>query len=222
MIRHFSNILVHFVFCQLNFIVLFPFFIKYYHILFIVIVFWLGCDRPSGLLFFRARFAFFHTQASLLTSFVCFFILFHYCCSHAQVFGKTLVHELPISYSHTEWYLHFFRSVKAMNNWKRSAIKQILLLLPVVHYQDYLSTFSGLPDLHFQDYLSYFYIITCRTFTPFHVVHLHHYLSYIYTITCRKFTPLPVVHLHDYMSYIYTITCPAFTPLPAVHLHHYL
>ena len=52
MIYHFSNIYVHFVFCQLNFMVLFPFFIKYYHILFIITVFWLGCDRPSGLLLF--------------------------------------------------------------------------------------------------------------------------------------------------------------------------
>ena len=43
---------VHFVFCQLNFIVLFPFLKKYYHIMFINIVFWLGCDRPSGLLLF--------------------------------------------------------------------------------------------------------------------------------------------------------------------------
>ena len=74
----------------------FPFFIKYCHILFIIIVFWLGCDRPSGLLFFRARFASFHTHASLLVFFVCFFILFHSCCSHARVFGKTLVHEFPV------------------------------------------------------------------------------------------------------------------------------
>ena len=37
MIFHFSNVYVHFVFCQLNFIVLFPFHIKYYHILFIII-----------------------------------------------------------------------------------------------------------------------------------------------------------------------------------------
>ena len=51
MICHFSNIKVHFVFCQLNFIVLFPFLIKYFHILFII-VFRLGCDRPSGLLLF--------------------------------------------------------------------------------------------------------------------------------------------------------------------------
>ena len=50
MICHFSNISVHFVFCQLNFIVLFPFLIKYYHIWFIIIVFWLGCDWPSCLL----------------------------------------------------------------------------------------------------------------------------------------------------------------------------
>ena len=52
MICHFSNIYVHFIFCQLSFIVLFQFLIKYYHILFIIIVFWLGCDRPSGLLLF--------------------------------------------------------------------------------------------------------------------------------------------------------------------------
>ena len=41
-------------------------------------------------------------------------MLFHYCCSHAQVFGKTLVHEFLISYSlifvkismvyNNEWY----------------------------------------------------------------------------------------------------------------------
>ena len=37
----------------------------------------------------------------------CFFILFHYRRFHALVFGKTLVHELPISYSHTGWYFPF-------------------------------------------------------------------------------------------------------------------
>ena len=30
----------------------FSFLIKYYHTMFIIIVFWLGCDRPSGLIFF--------------------------------------------------------------------------------------------------------------------------------------------------------------------------
>ena len=39
-------------FCQLNFVVLFPFLIKYCHILFIVALFWLGCDKLSGLLLF--------------------------------------------------------------------------------------------------------------------------------------------------------------------------
>ena len=36
-----------------------------------------------------------------------FFALFQSCCSHAQVFGKTLVHEFPISYRHTEWHPFF-------------------------------------------------------------------------------------------------------------------
>ena len=39
---------------------------------------------------------------------------------------KALVHEFPISCSRAEWCLHF-RSVKAVNNWKRRAIKQIIL-----------------------------------------------------------------------------------------------
>ena len=39
MICHFSIVRVHFVFCQLNFIILFLFLIKYYYILFIIIVF---------------------------------------------------------------------------------------------------------------------------------------------------------------------------------------
>ena len=47
MISHFSNIYVHFIFRQLNFIVLFPFLIKYYHILFIIIVFRLVSDKLS-------------------------------------------------------------------------------------------------------------------------------------------------------------------------------
>ena len=39
------------------------------------------------------------------------------------------MHEFPISYIAILNGTFFFRSVKAMNNWKRSAIKQILLLL---------------------------------------------------------------------------------------------
>ena len=57
---------------------------------------------------FHAHFTSFHTRHSfLLTSSVCLFILFHSCCSHTRLFGKTLVHEFPISYSHTEWYFFF-------------------------------------------------------------------------------------------------------------------
>ena len=51
-----------------------------------IIVFWLG--RPSWLLFF--------VPALLLAV-------------PSRVFGKTLVHEFPITNSHTEWYLLFSR-----------------------------------------------------------------------------------------------------------------
>ena len=40
------------------------------------------------LTFFHTRFTTFHTHASLFTFFLCFFVLFHSCCSHARVFGK--------------------------------------------------------------------------------------------------------------------------------------
>ena len=42
-----------------------------------------------------------------------------------RVFGKTLL-EFPISYSHTERYL-IFSLYEAINNWKQSTIKQILV-----------------------------------------------------------------------------------------------
>ena len=61
----------------------------------------------------------------LLLLLVCFFILFHSLCFHARVFGKTLLHEFHISYSHTEWYLFFSDSattsahcVLGAKNWK--------------------------------------------------------------------------------------------------------
>ena len=46
--------------------------------------------------FFRARFTSFHTRHIFFPSWPVFFILLHSCCSHALVFGKTLVHEFPI------------------------------------------------------------------------------------------------------------------------------
>ena len=56
-------------------------------------------------LFFRVHCTSFHNYSPLLTFFLCFIVLFQSCCSHAQVFGKTLLHEFPIFYSHTEWNL---------------------------------------------------------------------------------------------------------------------
>ena len=48
-----------------------------------------------------------------LTLFLCDFVLFHSFCSHAQLFGITLVHEYHIFCSHTEWNLQcFLRSAK--------------------------------------------------------------------------------------------------------------
>ena len=45
----------------------------------------------------------FHISSSLLTFFLSLFILLYSCCSHAQIFGKTLVYELHISNNLTEW-----------------------------------------------------------------------------------------------------------------------
>ena len=55
MICHFSIVQVHFVFCQLNFIILFSFLIKYYHVLYVIIVFRLGSDKLVSC-FFYCRF----------------------------------------------------------------------------------------------------------------------------------------------------------------------
>ena len=77
--------------------------------MFIIIVFWLGCDRPLGLPFFvPALLLSIFTPLFLHYIFVCFFVFILSCCSHAWVFRETLVHEFPMSCSHTEWYLHFF------------------------------------------------------------------------------------------------------------------
>ena len=93
-------------FCSLNFIVrlpisykILPYYVYYYCIL-IISLYVVGT-----FFFFRIRFTSFHPHASLLT--FSFFVLFHFVCSHARMFGKTLVHELHISYSHTELYLFF-------------------------------------------------------------------------------------------------------------------
>ena len=71
-----------------------------------IIVFSLGCDRPSGLLFIVPALLL-SILTPLFLSCSCFFILFHPCCSNARVFGQTFVHEFPISCSHAELYLLF-------------------------------------------------------------------------------------------------------------------
>ena len=59
---------------------------------------------------FRANITSFHILYYLIAVLDCFFVLFHFCCSDAQVFGTILVHEFDISYCHTEWYLIFLRN----------------------------------------------------------------------------------------------------------------
>ena len=77
-----------------------------YYVMFINTVCWLGCDRLSGLLLFvPALFPSILTTPFLFSS--GFFVLFHSWCSHAWVFGKTLLREFPVSYSHTGWYFLF-------------------------------------------------------------------------------------------------------------------
>ena len=39
----------------------------------------------------------------LLAFFLYFFVVFQFYCSHAEVFGKTLLHEFHIFYINTEW-----------------------------------------------------------------------------------------------------------------------
>ena len=68
--------------------------------------------------FWRLGWRDFFVPSVLLSTFIHFFltssplsliVLFQSCCSHAQVFGGTLVHEFLFSYSHTEWNLLFLK-----------------------------------------------------------------------------------------------------------------
>ena len=127
---------------QFNFIVIFPFFIKYYHIIFIIIIFLhksgvgysgnsstalersdpgrtVGPSYSLGWLDFFFLLGPLHSFPILtpLLSSSSVFILFYSCCSHVRVFGKTLVNEFLISYSHTEWYLLF--TDRALHEHKR-------------------------------------------------------------------------------------------------------
>ena len=90
--------------------------------MFIIIVLRSSSDRPSGLLFFCARFISFHSHGSLLTVFVCFFILFNSCSSHARVFGRAHVHEFPVSCTHAEFYLIFYETT--WSKWSKSRLSK--------------------------------------------------------------------------------------------------
>ena len=69
---------------------------------------WLWTIRPTGL--FSCPLCLF--PLSFLSPYLLLFlfVLFQSCRSHTQVFGRTLVREFHIFYSHTEWNFIFFRS----------------------------------------------------------------------------------------------------------------
>ena len=68
-----------------------PFFISYKILPYYLYYY---CIMIVGTSFFPARFASFHTHASLLTFFNSFFVLFRSCCSMRECLGK-LLHEFP-------------------------------------------------------------------------------------------------------------------------------
>ena len=91
------------------------------------IVFWLGCDRPSGLRFFVPALLLSTLTPLFLSSSSVFLSYFILAVHIRECLGKysCMSSPFPIAILNGT----FFRSVKAMNNWKQSAIKQILLLL---------------------------------------------------------------------------------------------
>ena len=99
--------------------------------MFIIIVFRLGLFRPLDFFFLRAHFT------SILAPFSeLFFVFFHSCCSHAREFGKTL-HEF-ISYSHTEWDIHF--SASAITRAQKRTLCEMAILsqaLVTLYKQNY-------------------------------------------------------------------------------------
>ena len=79
--------------------------------------------------FYRVRRTPFHifTTLFLPSSSVSFF-LFNFCCTHAQVFGKALMHEFRISCSHTgRCFLFFEKKAKVKSSMARSLPVENLL-----------------------------------------------------------------------------------------------
>ena len=72
LIFHFSIVQVHFLFVNWILLYFFPFMIKYCQIMFSIIVFWLGSDRPSGIHFVLCPLWFF--PYSRLSSYLLLFL----------------------------------------------------------------------------------------------------------------------------------------------------
>ena len=120
--RIFKSILF---FCQLNFIVLFPFLIKYYHILFIIIVFWLGCDRPSRLLLFVPALLLsiltplFLPSSSVSLSYFVLAVPMRECLGKHSCIGSHLV----LSY----WMVLFFR--ETWSKWSKCLLSKTTIMI---------------------------------------------------------------------------------------------
>ena len=94
--------------------------------MFINIVFWFSCDRPSGLLLFVPT-----LLPSILLLFLCLYFILAV-PMHAWVFWKTLLHEFPVSYSHTEWYfLSFLFGAREYKHAQRTLLLALLLKWPL-------------------------------------------------------------------------------------------
>ena len=120
----FSIVQIHFF--KFNFTVLFLYLIKYYLIMFIIIVFWLDSNRPLGLFFVPSLF-FSILTPQFFTLFLCLilFLLFPF----ASVWENTR-DQFHIFYDHTEWYLIVFAK-RDDRNGRRVACQKLTKLIMI-------------------------------------------------------------------------------------------
>ena len=98
----------------------------------LLLYFLFGSDRPAGLLSFVPALLLSILALHFLHSSSVFLILFHSCCSHAQVFGKTLEHDFPMSYNHTEWYFLFsLFGARGYKHAQRTLLQALFLKWPL-------------------------------------------------------------------------------------------
>ena len=115
---------------------------KYYHNMFINIVFWLGSTRPLGLRFFVPA-----VLLSIYSRFSSYLLrLFFYLISFllfpcASVWENTPV-AFHISYGHTEWYLLFFAKRDDRNCW-RFACEEVTIIIGLPVRSNYNNRFTG-------------------------------------------------------------------------------